>query len=1068
MQQLKIYCYGYLNIEKDAEVITQFDTDKARALLVYLAVECHKTVTRSYLAGLLWSDLAEKQALQSLRQTLTILRKVLGDNVSENPIIQSDRDHLRLNSTIQVWVDVLAFKQQLKQAYSHFQRQEQFHQINFRTLKKSLQLRKGEFLDGFSISGAPLFEEWVSILREDLDHQAAEGLEHLAHYYQNRGEFALAQETIQRILQISPWNESVHLMMMRLYAMDNQWSAFENQYRILRKFLKEEIGVEPALDTRLYYEDIHHHQKNSPFLKQDITFPNNITQHELRFIGREKELDEITSLLVDPACRLVTLHGPGGIGKTSLATEIARQQSGVFPDGVYFISLAGISSMAEFATALVEAIQVPLMNSDAIGFRLQAFLRNKTMLVILDNFEQLMNDGETIQMLTTIVRNSPKVKFLLTSRDRLNLIEEWVYPIKGLSFPEKLDQDDPESVRKFDALALFLERARRINPDFEFDSQSISAVIRICQMFEGLPLGIELAAGDVWSQSCQIIAEKIHENWNAINAGVSNVSKRYHSLKANLDASWVLLDQKQQIIFSRLGIFEGDFSIQAAQEIGSASADDLTRLANLALLRHDAHGRYELHAVIRQYTRDKLNELGLMAEAQRNHVEFYTEFLLSRTEKIRSNLQKNILDEIQMELRNLKHAWKWMIEKQQCERMDVFLDPFYQFFLTRSRYQEGLDLLEPAIPLLKELLSRDENEKKEIILGKILVRTGSLAHRNRLNKRSSDLLEEAAQIFKKYAEENELAFCRAAQAEVYLRANEFNLAEAITQKNLLFYQETPDIGGQVHALNTIGIINLRRGKIAEAKKHLTASAALGRKILDARKLIVPLNYLGDIACNEGEYQEAEQLFEESLKIASNLEDLYQMAIVINNLASVYHVSMQFHKANDMYARSLTICRQIGDQLGEAIALSNMGEVALALENDSLAISLFEKALKISRDIEEDWSISICLNNLAQTACKVGRHEQALQQVTEAIQIAWKNEDWRYLARFAVTAGRCYQNIGNLVLAKALFNAAITHSAIEHDIQEQAFVFRQEMGEEGQPEINDEHLRGVISRFLTNQ
>ncbi len=1067
MPTLEIHCFGNLKIFKEGQWITQFDTDKSRALLVYLALEKRRALTRSHLAGLFWSDILEKQALQSLRQTLSILRKVLKDFDSEVPIIQSTRDHLSINPNISVWVDALEFQQKLSQAYRHFHRQDQFHQINFRILHQALQLRKGEFLDGFSISGAPLFEEWVSILREDLDHQAAEGLEHLAHYYQNRGEIALAQETLQRILQISPWNESAHLMMMQLYAMDNQWSAFENQYRILRKFLKEEIGVEPALDTRLFYEEIHNHQRNSPLVKQEIIFPNNITQHELRFIGREKELDEITSMLVDPACRLITLHGPGGIGKTSLAMEIALQQSGVFPDGVYFISLAGASSMDEFAIALVEAIQIPLMESDSIAFRLQEFLRSKTMLLILDNFEQLMHDGESIKMLTAIVRHSTKVKFLLTSRERLSLIEEWVYPIKGLSFPEQFNQDDLESARKFDAMALFFERARRINPDFEFDSQSISAVIRICHMFEGLPLGIELAAGDVWSQSCQMIAEKIHANWNSINASVSNVSERYYSLKANLDASWVLLDQKQQMIFSRLGIFEGDFSIQAAQQIGLASVDDLTRLANLSLLRHDAHGRYKLHAVIRQYTHGKLIELGLMAEVQKNLVEFYMEYLLSRTEKIRSNIQKDILDEIQMEIRNFKQAWRWMIENQHCESIDVFLEPFYQFFIIRSRYQEGLDLFEPAIHLLKELLKRDENEKREITLGMLLVRIGSLAHRNRLNKLSFDSLEEAAQIFNKYAVENELAFCRAVLAEVYLRANEFNLAEEITRKNLLFYQDSPDIGGQVHAFNTIGIINLRRGKIAEAKKHLTSSVALGRKILDNRKLIVPLNYLGDIACNEGAYQEAEQLFEESLNIASNLEDLYQMAIVINNLASVYHVSTQFQKANEMYARSLAICRQIGDRLGEAIALSNMGEVALALENDSEAISLFEQALKISREIDEDWSVSICLNNLAQAACKVGKHEQALQKVMEAIQIARKNEDWRYLARFTVTAGRCYQNIGNLEFAEALYNAAITHSAIEHDIQEKALAFRQEMGLDGQPEINDEHLRDVISRFLSN-
>ena len=350
--------------------------------------------------------------------------------------------------------------------------------------------------------------------------------------------------------------------------------------------------------------------------------------------------------------------------------------------------------------------------------------------------------------------------------------------------------------------------------------------------------------------------------------------------------------------------------------------------------------------------------------------------------------------------------------------------------------------------MLEEIPDSEMSEKGEAVLGKVVARVGALAHRNRLNKLSFNSLETAAQIFSKYDLRSELAFCNTALADAYLRANEFNVAEEIAQKNLLYFQETSDIGGKVHAFNTIGIINLRRGKIAEAKKHLSASVALGRKSADHRNLIVPLNYLGDIACNEGEYEKAEQLFEESLQLASSLEDLYQMAIVINNLASVYHVSLQFQKANEMYARSLAMCRQIGDRLGEAIALSNMGEVALALENSSEAISLSEKALNISREIEEDWSISICLNNLAVATYKVGKYDQALQKIIEAIQIAWKNEAWRYLARFAVTAGRCYQQTGQLELAKELFTAALAHSALEHEIHEKALVFHQEMGVEG--------------------
>ena len=212
----------------------------------------------------------------------------------------------------------------------------------------------------------------------------------------------------------------------------------------IKKVLKEEIGVEPALDTRLFYQDIHNQQKNSLRINQISLAPTNISAHQSRFIGRENELDEITNLLVDPACRLITMHGPGGIGKTSLAIALARQQLGVYADGVFLISVAGMHSLDEFAIAMIEAIQVPLMESDTVCSRLLEFLRSKTMLLILDNFEHLLHDNEIISILVEIMGNSTKIKFLVTSRERMNLIEEWVYPIKGLSYPVQFDQDAPD------------------------------------------------------------------------------------------------------------------------------------------------------------------------------------------------------------------------------------------------------------------------------------------------------------------------------------------------------------------------------------------------------------------------------------------------------------------------------------------------------------------------------------------------------------------------------------------------------------------------------------------------
>ena len=1064
MQKLKIHCFGTLTITKNGEVITQFDTDKARALLVYLALEQKRSLTRSHLAGVLWSDLSEKQALQSLRQTLLILRKALGD-FSPQQLIFSEKDVVRINPDIPIWVDVIAFKNELFDALQFFQRQDQFHQINFRRLKNAFKIKSGIFLDNFSITGAYLFDEWLSLTRESLDHQATEGLGYLVQYYQNRCEYGLARSSLQQILQITPWNERAHVMLMQLYAVDGQWSAFENQYRLLRKFLMNEIGVEPTSETTAFYEKSRKIRSEAPTLLNEPNYQSKIPLDGARFIGRERELDEVTSLLVDPACRLITLHGPGGIGKTSLALEIFRQQTGVYRDGVFFVSLGGVHTNEELITELIMNLQVPLLDSTNLDERLRDFLRNKTILLVLDNFEQLLADSETTITLGKIIRNSINIKILVTSRERLNLIEEWVYPINGLTYPVSSNLSETELVKQYDALALFQQRAKQVKPDFKLDQRSISAVVEICRLYEGLPLAIELAAADVWSQSCQWIAEKISCNLNSLHSNTSNVAPRYRNLWRNLDDSWNLMDENLRRIFTKIGIFEDSFSYSTAKTICLSEQDDLNRLVNQSLLQLYPDGRYKTHSVIQQYAFEKLKQSGMLQEVKLVFVHFFTEFLQIFFEKEDTIHQKQVLDEIQVELRNLKKAWQLIIEFKHIEHLEIFLEPFYQFYNIRSRFREGMELYQPALNLLSELQSNETDDQFEILQGKLLVKSGSLAHRARENSQARESLEKAKQIFSKHSLEKELIDCQTALAEVYLRSNEYANAGKTAEKNLEYYHQTCDKVGQIKALNTLGLVSLRRGEIEGARGYFNQSVELGRKSETKRHLIVPLNYLGDIACNEGNYQEATSLFQKSLKIASELEDLYQEALLLNNLASVYHVELDYLKASETYRRSLEICRQIVDLNGEAIALANLGEIALAQENCSEAISLSNQALDISREIGEEWSISICLNILAEAYCKLGQFEKAQQHIREALQIAYKNEAIRFLARYAITAGRCYQLQGSYELAKELLSAALAHSSTEYDIREKANEYCKEMGMDEVVEVDCEKLTDVVRRFF---
>lgn len=1065
MQQLKIHCFGNLKFEKDGQVITQFDTDKSRALLVYLAVEKRRKISRSHLAGLLWSDLSEKQALQSLRQTLSILRKSLGEIATGQNLVVSERDLLQLNPDISIWVDVIAFREQLSEAYRHFQRQDQIQQLNFRRLIKALALRQGMFLDNFSIAGAPLFDEWVSLFREDLDHRTVEGLALLVQYYQNRGELGLARQTAQRILQITPWDESAHLMMMRLYAMDGQWSAFENQYRTLRHFLKDQLGVEPAEKTVTFFEEVRQNQSQVSFLLKDFSSKTNLPNRKSLFIGREKELDEITDLLVNPACRLITLHGPGGIGKTCLAVEIARQQVGVYRDGVFFISLSAIQSSDEIISEIVDVLKIPMFESSDMVSRFSDFLRSKQLLLVMDNYEHLLVGDQGTQILLDLIQQTSSIKLLVTSRERLNLVDEWIYPLHGMNYPGihiKIGHNDHLN---YDALDLFYQCARKVKPDFQLDPESLPAVIRICQLFEGLPLGIELAAAYTWSHSIQWIAEKISENLNNLKNSTKDVPSRYRSLWANLDVSWQLMNNHQQLIFTRLGIFEDGFTLPAAIAVSNVDENLLAKMVNQSLLQHNSKGRYTMHGVIQQYAREKLHTSELLSETQAAFVDYFNHYLVDRHSELLSSHQKLGLEGISAEISNLKQAWHWMLDNKKFERIQSWVEPLFQFFNIRSRFQEGIDLLWPIIDVLEKFVQETQDLESEKLFGKVLARLGTLAHYIRQDNLARESLQRAFMISEKYSLGDEQAFCRTTLSDIYLRAKDFDKAKICAQKNLEYYRQIGEINGEAQAFYLLGLINLRLGKIQTSKEYLLQAIETARKTNDPRRIIAPLNLLGDIYCNEGNYEGAEGLFQESLNLASDLEDQYQKAILLNNLASVYHVLFQFSKASEMYAKSLAICRQIGDQDGEAIALTNLGEVALALGDFTGAISLSEQALKITREIGEEWSISVCLNNLAEASFGMGRCDQSMKYLAEAIQIAWKIKALRSVARFAVTAGRCYQLQGCNQDAKELFEAALAHSSTEHEIREKATGWMEEMGMDDPPEPDDEKLGRAIQRFI---
>lgn len=532
MSRLQIFCLGDFRVDLDGVTISGFDTEKTRALLAYLAVESGKPIRRSFLAGLLWSDETEERSLHNLRQTISYLRKALGGNYSIPEIILADRETIYLNPEADIWIDTKKFVEYLGYAYKSFQCQKGNGLLNIRWLKKAAEVFKGQLLENFFLSKSALFEEWASITRENFNLQAIRAFEQIAEYHESRGEYQLGLQANLRIVDIFPWDEAARVRIIRLLAIEKQWSAAQRHFIALQSFLKEQLGVLPSEEVLQLMEQIRTAAVGKNSISPRIPLAKYyLPESNSAFIGRDPILDEIMTMIVCPEYRLITIMGPGGVGKSRLALEIANQLIGIYSDGVFFVSLINANNASQMIQLIAEATGLVVIEKINLKNQLMDYLRSKEILLVLDNFEHLLTCPECTIMLDEIIQQSPRTSIMVTSRERLSLQQECVYPLPGLRYPMD-GRVALEQANSFEALTLFCKRALQIQRTFSLNENNFQSIIKICQVLEGLPLGIELAASAVLENGHEVIAKKIVKDLSVLNSNTINT----HLL--SFEATW--------------------------------------------------------------------------------------------------------------------------------------------------------------------------------------------------------------------------------------------------------------------------------------------------------------------------------------------------------------------------------------------------------------------------------------------------------------------------------------------------------------------------------------------------
>jgi predicted ATPase/transcriptional regulator with XRE-family HTH domain len=675
--------------------------------------------------------------------------------------------------------------------------------------------------------------------------------------------------------------------------------------------------------------------------------PGNLPSMLTPFIGRESELAAIDQLLRDPQCRLITLTGSGGIGKTRLAIEVASRHRNLFPDGTWFIPLAPLNKTEFLIPTIADTLSFRFQDLVKPRDQLLGYLREKRALLILDNIEHLL-DG--IELLPEILECSPQVKLLVTSRERLNLRSEWVFEIHGLPVPPS---GQVEHFEEYSSVALFTQSARRVQNEFVVRGDERQWMAQICQMLEGMPLGIELAAGWVSLLSPQEIKEEIEVDLGFLTSTFRDLPERHHSLWAVFDHSWNLLSPIERQTLCRLSVFRGGFTREAAQRVAGASLSMLSTLANKSLLRKKESDHYDLHEAIRQYAENHLAENHDEEElAHQSHSTYFLELVYMYKPKLASANQKPALVALNTEIDNLRQAWDWAVERRRLSEIRQSMDAMWRFYAYQSWFQEGIPVFEKVVKAFTHDSTQTDREPSTEYLnvaGQALAKQGWFYFRLGSIELAIQLIRKSIDLLSALDDQPALAFSLISLGGILAINLDDPQGNLMLKEGLKVSQAIGDPWFSAICLADMAIAALTWQGYEEAQGLFREAVANARVAGDPAISAFCLTYSGLAAFTAGKLNESYDLISESLSLSRACGNTWDIATALGHLGQIANAQERHIEALEHIRESIDIFAEQGELLSQARALNQFGETVLALGNYAEARRSLHAGLKLAME-----------------------------------------------------------------------------------------------------------------------
>ncbi len=951
---LSISLLGGLQVKLDDQPVDEFEYNKVRGLLAFLAVENGKPHHREVIADFFWPERPAQSARNSLRQALSILRNITGDRDSDIPFFTVTRDFIQFNAKSNHFLDVTTFLDSIHVCRESLKRGEKPGTFCIHWLNQAIRLYKGDFLNQFMLTDSEQFENWKILKRNEYKRYILEALEIIAAFYEDQGDFHETIRTAQKQLDLDPMREESHRRLMRMHYILGSRSEIISQYEQCRRILIKDLGVEPEEETKILYEKLmridsavpENQEKTAaaPDMAETLysgslfsVFGNSDLQS---FTGRESELRNLSELLRSGENRLISITGKSGTGKTSLMQKAAAENLSLFPDGIYYLDFSRYPNYEKPSVVIREGTGLPPGNSPDTDSYLINFIKKKKLLYL---FDDPWDSAATGQLAERIIQRAPGVKIITAgvAKSRFFPVGAEI-KLEGLRYPD--GNDSPDAAESFPSVIFFTKCARRFLPDFHLNEQIKKEAAGICNLLKGEPLAIELAASWLRMLSPADIRRELKDFLDRNPAR--------SELWAAREFTWSLLTEQEMAVFRRLSVFQGSFSREAAERVCDVRLPLLSSLAGRSLLRIDFSGRYTINEVIRKSVQLPPSE---NEELRLRHSEYYLSFLGAAEDELYGPGQKNITDTIKEEIINIRQAWGFALKRNDLSGIERSFRAFALYLDLTGSYEEGNYWFSETGGIRKNEApeSGDDAVLRDRIFGQIravhgwfLIRLGKTEEARRQIQQSFQTLEQIRTM-----PSSGWAWPLFIQGFWFLRTNRLKEAELSFEKSLSQYMRSSNLWCSGMVQLYLGITAVKSGDAARAaqffKEGLRTASETGEKRLTA----MILQNSARLSVKKEEYSKAELLLKECIELLEEAGDGTGIACCLMSLSSIYLKRRDISGAKKLLNKSIDIYKEYHDLSGLTQSVNLMAKLEAESGSAADAFRHYRKGLELARDIQ---------------------------------------------------------------------------------------------------------------------